>query len=44
MKKELRFSWILVLLVLLGILFIGQVAGFLFEMTDIFKSFEMPSR
>jgi|TARA_B110000495_G_scaffold26635_1_gene19632 hypothetical protein len=44
MKKELRSSWILVLLVLLGILFIGQVAGLFFEMTDIFKSFGIPNR
>tara|TARA_B110000495_G_C22847862_1_gene494350 strand:+ start:211 stop:345 length:135 start_codon:yes stop_codon:yes gene_type:complete len=41
MNKQLRSSWLLVLLILLVILLMGQIAGLLFEMTDIFKSFEM---
>ncbi len=44
MKKEMRSSWLLILLVLLMILLIGQIAGLFFEMSDIFKSFIMPSR
>tara|TARA_B110000305_G_scaffold162055_1_gene179328 strand:+ start:236 stop:370 length:135 start_codon:yes stop_codon:yes gene_type:complete len=41
MNKQLRSSWLLVLLILLVILLIGQIAGLLFEMTDILKSFQM---